>query len=279
MRSIEIQSGNCNIKGLLYEPKISISPLKRVLIIGSALGVPKEFYQSFSNYMSSHGFAVLTFDYAGVGHSICKDDSVNLETWANNIDELINFAKSGIGGDEVYFLAHSVSGHLLGITKRATELAGILLVASQLGTWREWPFPQNIKYRIFWRVLVPLMTFKRAVFPAKKMGMARFDIPAGVMRQASRWHGGRRYMISDSSVAERISFKSLVTPIFSICFSDDQLAPKNTCINLMEEFGSTEKEFISYQCLSTDVIGHFGFFTKSKGQNLWPYITKWLGNK
>src|SRR5690349_18334453 len=44
-------------------------PLAAVLVVASAMGVPRRYYRLFANDMATRGIATLIFDYRGIGEA------------------------------------------------------------------------------------------------------------------------------------------------------------------------------------------------------------------
>lgn len=48
-----------------YEP--ARADARAVAVMNSATGVPRHFYRAFAQWMAARGYAVLTYDYRGIG--------------------------------------------------------------------------------------------------------------------------------------------------------------------------------------------------------------------
>jgi predicted alpha/beta hydrolase len=52
-----------------YEPAPGRGPARAVAVIHAATGVPQGFYRAFAQWLARRGYAVLTYDYRGIGLS------------------------------------------------------------------------------------------------------------------------------------------------------------------------------------------------------------------
>src|SRR4051812_14925101 len=44
-------------------------PVRAVVVVNSATAVPRRIYRGFAGYLAERGFAVVTYDYRGIGES------------------------------------------------------------------------------------------------------------------------------------------------------------------------------------------------------------------
>src|ERR1041385_3858142 len=67
------------------------------VVIASAMGVPRRFYQNFARYLAERGFAAATFDYRGIGDSSdgpVRGARIRMEDWGRlDIDAALRWMK------------------------------------------------------------------------------------------------------------------------------------------------------------------------------------------
>ena len=95
----------------LFEPLRSNGS---ALLLNSGTGIPRQFYGAFARHLAERGFAVLTYDYRGIGESEAPR-SATMEEWgavdqASMIDHLVRLRP----GDAVGLVGHSLGGQVLG---------------------------------------------------------------------------------------------------------------------------------------------------------------------
>ena len=65
---IEIIAGDgTKLSGRRYVPDAAV---RAVVLMPSAMGVKQQYYEPFAAFLCEHGFAVLSFDYRGMGDSL-----------------------------------------------------------------------------------------------------------------------------------------------------------------------------------------------------------------
>jgi len=68
-----------------FAPETSADSVRGAVLIVSAMGVGQDYYADFAHWLSRHGYAALTFDYRGMGHSrrgSLRGFSANIFDWA-----------------------------------------------------------------------------------------------------------------------------------------------------------------------------------------------------
>ena len=115
------------------------------VLLAGAMGVPRGFYAPFAAYLASHGLAVLTLDYRGLGDSAparLRGYTGRIRDW---VDEDLPAAMAALAGKApgapLLWLGHSVGGQLMGFMD-TRRIHAALFVASQSGYWRTWPSAQ-----------------------------------------------------------------------------------------------------------------------------------------
>jgi predicted alpha/beta hydrolase len=102
------------------------------------------------------------------------------------------------------------------------------------------------------------------------------DLPAGVMRQWSRWCLNADYLVGVEPGA-REAYANVRFPILSLSFTDDRMMPQRNVDTLHAFFRHAPRE--SRRLSPADAggpIGHTGFFRHRYRDTLWPIAADWL---
>ena len=87
-----------------------------VVLMASALGVPRRLYFAYCEYLASQGLAAAAFDYRGIGDSLPPpglETTIDFASWGRlDIDAMIRAAVSRHPGVAVYLVGHSCGGQL-----------------------------------------------------------------------------------------------------------------------------------------------------------------------
>ena len=114
-------------------------PLRGALLLNGGTGIPRQFYAAFAAHLASRGFAVLTYDYRGIGGSQ-KPVAATVDQWGS-IDQpsMLDHLAQRYPGIPTGVVGHSFGGQVLGLADNIASLRAAVLIASQSGHWRHWP--------------------------------------------------------------------------------------------------------------------------------------------
>jgi len=258
----------------LFEPA---KPNGAALLLNSGTGIPRQFYGAFARHLAVKGFAVLTYDYRGIGQSEAPR-SATMEQWgavdqASMIDHLARLRP----GDSLGLIGHSLGGQVLGLADNISHVRAAVLVCSQSGHWRHWP-PGRRRLRMLtlWWLLIPGLAAATGRFPGSWIGTA--DLPAGIARSWARWGRSRHYVCDVRGRALRPHNDDVDCRIRWLSFSDDPLAPFGAVEALRSYYprARIERLHLAPRDLGAESVGHFGFFRKSMPRGPWDEIADWL---
>lgn len=258
---------------------------KGVVVMGSALGIPQQFYKRYVTYLCEHHWDCITFDYRGTGES--KSDkyghAIRLEDWGiQDIDAVLGYAQSLAEVENrkkpVHYIGHSIGGQLVGLSKRAQDLTSIVHIAVSSPYWRRWPFPGSAKIALVAKVLIPLAALGRRDFPTKELGLGSITVPSSCVRQWAQWMSHPDYLFAEKFNIDTDNFSTLHQPLLALGFDDDDLAPEENIDEILKHFPATkvEKVMLKKTSLMTDAIGHSGFFKEKGRAGLWPITLSWI---
>ena len=269
------------LAGTLFKPE---KPPAGVVVIASAMGVPKRFYHPFAGFLSENGLAALTFDYRGVGESELKGidgAGVTLHDWGHlDIDAALRESSNHFGELPLYLLGHSCGGQLFGLAPSSTKLSGVIFISAQIPNWRLWPFPYNLGMLAMWYILIPALCFGHSTFTSRKFATSSVDVPSETTARFARWARQPGYLFNDKFNLDTSRYHNFSFPLLAWIFDDDIYAPEKSVRALLARMPGTDIEIKKINGLSSGLgrIGHFGFFREKMRNNLWPEIPEWILN-
>ena len=245
----------------------------RVVVIASATGVLRGYYGPFAAWLSTRGFAVVTFDYRGMGDSRGAS-SPTMHAWGEqDLASVVKWAGAALGdGTHVAIVAHSVGGQLVGLLPEPARVSALVTVGSQSGDYRLWPLPTRLAMAVIWYGVVPGVTHAVGYLPGS-LGIGE-DLPAGVALEWARWCRTPGYLVGAGDGARREGFAKLAGPILAYGFDDDVYAPRAAIDALLDLYVGARIERRQLR-RSEGRFGHFGFFRK-RHQRLWREAATFL---
>lgn len=250
------------------------------VVLNSATAVPQTYYAVFAEYLSAHGWRVLTYDYRGIGGSrpaTLRGFDATMTSWAElDMRAALAWARANPAGNRLVALGHSFGGQAIGLIDELGEVDASINVASQLGYYGHWPTPSRYGYGFLWHVGIPALTSIFGYSPGS-MGLGGTDLPAGVARQWARWCRNPRYFLDEEPAAEQ-RFKRYDRPTQFWSFHDDPYAPRRAVRAMVRMLANANVEHRRVKPADIDVsaIGHFGFFRPQVGSKLWPEVVSFL---
>lgn len=251
------------------------------VLINSATGVKRRYYDRYARFLAENGFVALTFDYRGIGGSRPK----SLRGFSATITD---WAERDSGGAVAWLLAehrprrlllvgHSIGGQLLGLIPDNRRIDAMLAIGAQSGYWGLWRGSRKVFMWWLWHILMPGTTWLCSYFPGKRLGISE-DLPKGVARQWSHWGRNPHYIVDDAGDPIRENFTAYTGPIRSYSFSDDITAPRAAVEYMIGCYTQAPKELNhrTPEELKVDKIGHFGFFREGFRDSLWAETAAWL---
>ena len=259
-----------------FTPESAESP-RGVVLIAPAMGVPQRYYRKFATWLAQQGFAVVTFDYSGIGESL-KADHVPINKiksdffdWGREAALILDVLKQRHPESPLYWIGHSLGGQLISMVDHAA-LRKAITVGTGSGYWKENSPELRRRVPLFWYVFVPLLTPLFGYFPGERLGMVG-DIPKGVMMQWRRWCMHPDYIASEGEVMSE-KYAAVRTPIVSLSFTDDDyMSARNTeHIHSLYVNAPRDMQRIAPVDIGVPHIRHFGFFKEQFKDTLWQKL-------
>lgn len=244
------------------------------VIIAPAMGVPQRYYAPVAEWLAAKGFAVLTFDYYGMGQSSVSKLSklsINVLDWAQqDCAAILDFVHQQHPDLPIKWLAHSVGGQLFGALPNHHLVDKMVTVTTGSGYWLENAPALKRKAWFLWFFMVPVTIPMFGYFPGKKLKMVG-DLPKNVMLQWRRWCLHKDYLVGVEGEPLRSQFAAVKVPITSLSVTDDELLSARNIESLHKFYRSAPLRMIRIapQDIGVKRIGHFGFFREQFASSLW----------
>lgn len=193
---------------------------------------------------------------------------------------VINWISENYPGAAIFAVGHSVAGQVMGLAENNSRVSAMLLVASQSGYWRLWPWHQKYAMCFFWYVIVPFLSIFWSYFPAKVLGMGE-NLPAGVALEWASWGRDPKYILGDNRLTTKENFKLFKAPIRFYCVAHDVFGPEKAIDELMSfyENASSTKILLNKEKVKASRFGHFDFFREKFKATLWQESADWFKEK
>jgi predicted alpha/beta hydrolase len=262
---------------------------QHAVLINSATAVPRKIYRRFAGYLARRGFAVLTYDYRGIGDSqqraiegyIRPKSLVGFKAtmvdWAAlDVTAAVSWMRERYHNLPLTYVGHSFGGQALGLLANNTEVKRALLVAAQAGYWKLMASPE--RYRVYALLNYVGTPLTRLLGYMPGWAGVGEDLPKGVFEQWTRWVMSERYLFDEPGLKALSNFDNYQGALRSLCLSDDPWATRPAVALLCSFFKSTTPDVITITPADaeTSAIGHLGFFRPEHRDTLWRGAAEWL---
>ncbi|MFW2477838.1 MAG: alpha/beta fold hydrolase [Sediminibacterium sp.] len=250
------------------------------IVLSSATGIKKEFYINFARYLVQNGYAVLLYDYRGIG----KSAPVNLRKCASFMHEwgtldmnaVLDYMVTEKKATDIIWVGHSVGAQLIGFLKHKEHIRKVIAISAAFGYWKYFPSP--IKWKIWglWFFIGPLMVSLFGYGAMKRIGWGE-NLPRNMMKEWREWCLSKTYfasMLNRKIHADK--FYGFDIPITSVYMSDDPLANDTTAPMMLSFFPDAKYELLKLYVdeYTHCPVGHVGIFRKKFQNNLWPLLVE-----
>lgn len=266
-----------DIPATLFEPERASA----VLVMASAMGIPRRYYRSFAADLAARGIAAVTFDYRGIGEAAAASKnpkSTRFTDWgALDLHAVLEQTYARFPGLPVFLAGHSAGAQIAGLTPLSERLAGLIFMAGPRPHISVDRGARVLFSALWWYGIVPLGSLGDW-FPARRLGFAAVDIPAGVTAQWGRWARTPRYLFSPEHGIDISRYAQLRLPLLAFSFSDDLYCPLPSAEGLLAEYpGATvTRRHVTPADVGVRTIGHAGFFKEALRDSLWKETAAWI---
>ena len=279
-RPLRAEDGR-ELSAVWYEP--IESPVHAVAVVSAAGGVPQRYYRPFAQWLASRGYAVLTYDYRGIGASrqgSLRDDTARMTDWALlDMSAALATAAARAGDDggrserlPMLLVGHSFGGNCAAFARGVLRVDAILMVASGTGEPRLYPWPQRALLAFFFRLWLPALLPLFGYLPGWALGPGAQPLPAGAARQWVRWGLQRGWAFADPEMQDHSAAAAITAPLHLWSLDDDRAyAPRRAVDALAAHFTHAAVQRHHLRPADTGVrqLGHFGVFRRQAGPPLW----------
>ena len=247
----------------------------RAMVVASAMGVKRRYYDAFAQHLAKSGTSVVTFDYRGIGDSRPRSlrgfEGSMLDWGRYDIPGVIEWIVREVRPKSLAYTGHSCGGQLAGAAPNISAVDRFVFVCAQSGYWRHWPGIRAYGLGALW-LAMPLVSRLIGYFPSRLFGLGSEDLPRNVASQWATWGRDPEYIFAGIDPAP---YARIPAPILAYSFRDDHYAPRRAVDALLAKYSAAPVTRVHREERG---FGHFDFFRKSKGAPLWDDVTRWLGN-
>lgn len=281
-------SDNVSLSVRIYRPEVYCSgqpvELKGGVIINSATGVKQGYYRSFAEFLAAKGYAVITYDYRGIGESLnlsYRDSRLTMFAWGEkDFEAIIDKALELYPNLDWHCVGHSVGGQIIGLAKNNQALTSAFNVAAQSGNWRFWKTKFKFQLVPTWYVLIPVLSRILGYFPGSIIGGEH--LPKQVALDWAKWCRNKNYICDAKGKPYRPYFNQLTMPMHFLILDDDHAFAPEQAVRALAGFYENAETTLSkttHHERQGKFLGHFGFFRQKHEALLWSKIFNWLENQ
>jgi len=255
-----------------------------LLIIGSAFGVPRQYYKHFARFVAEQGISCLTFDYRGIGQSrdgVMPAKDMLMQHWGQlDLEGVIQFVEAKYQADEIYYLGHSAGGQILGLAPSSAKFRKVVLAATGVGTWRAWLGTKRYLLAAMWYGLMPLMLrLQRGDFFHSKL-LGPIPVPKQAVRQWVSWAKSEDYLFTPVHKLDLSGYRKMTADILALTISDDWYAPQSSRDALLAHYINCHRvtQYVIPQDIGLNKVGHLGLFRKKQEiiKGMWQPMINFL---
>ncbi|WP_286860281.1 MULTISPECIES: alpha/beta hydrolase family protein [Acinetobacter] len=264
-----------------FYPVTETESKKSPILICPATGITKQFYHIFSCWLQAQGYAVMVFDFRGIGESLkgsVKQSKASIVQWGQlDIPAAIDALLAKTQAAKVILLGHSAGGQLLGIVPNYVKVEKVVAIAGSTGHIKGLRGRTKLLAPVMFNIIFPLARITKGYGPTQAIGMGE-NLPKDVAREWAEFCSKPGYVIN--AIGKKISpahdyHAQITCPITSIWASDDEIATEANVKDLLRLYPNAKTQMIELKPKSYahKAIGHMLMFKRSH-QNLWPVIER-----
>lgn len=261
--------------------------VRAVAVISPATAVASRFYKAFAEWLALRGYAVLCFDYRGIGDSqasLHPGEDVGMRDWARlDMGAALHAATRRRAIEEhqqgravgLLWVGHSFGGNAVGLVPGFEAIDAILGVAAQVAHWRHWSGWARVQAWVFFHVMLPVFATVLAHTPGRVLGPRAQDLPAGASRDWADWGRTPGFIFGDPGLSKELGNHRFTGSVHLWDISDDHLfGPASAVDALALRFpaAQVQRRTVSPADLGVREIAHFGPFRRELGAILWPRL-------
>ncbi len=250
---------------------------KGVILICPGLGIPKEVYEQYGQFLSEQNYTALVFDYRGIHNNMPKDFpafEINLRNWGiKDIPSMLHWIKHKYPNQKCYLFGHSVGGQIAGLVENHHLVDRFVFFCSTAGHWSLFNFPLNIFTWFMWYLHIPITTTLLGHMP-KSLTYRGVSMAKGVAIEWAAWSRKKGY-IADlfGKTIPKQFYETIHQKIDLISFTDDPITTDRAVLSMMTFYKNAPITYHKIDPTKRGLprIGHSGFFSKKAGKELWRF--------
>ncbi|WP_374437138.1 alpha/beta fold hydrolase [Inhella sp.] len=268
------------LHGRVFEPQ---GAARAVAVLAPATGVPQRYYQAFAQWLAARGYAVLSFDYRGMGASRAAGAGrASMRDWIRlDLSAALAAARERAGrGPQrlpILWVGHSLGGNGLPMVEGLAHLDAAITVGSQFGYWGLWPAGwHRTVTRVFFSHWVPLCVRLTGRLPGWALGGGE-TLPGPAALDWSRWGRSAGYFTADPACRDWYRPQDFKGHLQLWSVADDLTYGPAPAVDALarcfEHAGDrVERVHLHPQEIGLKRLGHFGPFRRAAGERLWPLL-------
>ena len=248
-----------------------------VVLVNSATAVPRRFYQRFAHYLQRHGWAVLTYDYRGIGGSkprSLRGFGATMRDWTFlDMTAAVDWIGRELTPRRIYAVGHSFGGQTFGMVENAANVDAMVGVSAQSGHWGVQGGREPGRVRLVVSVFIPVLARLFGYFPWSRFARGE-DLPKGVALEWAGWCRKRNYLLDDKTLPlER--YRSFEAPVLAYSIDDDDWGTRRAVDEMMRAYSDVTRRHVNPADYGLARLGHTGFFREG-AEPLWREMIEWL---
>ncbi len=277
MINIEDFSLKCDeqeIKGKFILPE---NP-KAIIQFNNGTATPCRVYQPYLEYLASHNFASVLWDYRGSGASapddMSKCDYKYSDYGTKDMPAIKSYIDHKFPKLPKLLIGHSAGGQQVGFMHNNHDFKGMIAIAVSTGYAPFMPLNFRIKSNYFFYIFTPLSIRFNGFLNAKKYKIME-NLPKNVVLEWRAWCSKEHYLFDEAFYGKTIpkgNFQELPFPIQVYYAADDTISSVKNVKNFWKHIKSTKAiDFTKFEPkdLDVDKIDHFGYFKKRMKNTFW----------
>lgn len=253
------------------------------VIVSSATGVLARFYARYAGFLRDRGYAVMTYDYRGIGGSrpaSLRKATIRWRDWGDlDFDAAVRWMRQRDPDGPLVAVGHSIGGFLPGFAESATEVNRFLSVGAQYAYWRDYAAAQRWQMFAKWHLFMPAVTALCGYFPGRRLGWLE-DLPAGVAREWAFCQARLEQSYPEHERAEVLRrFAAISAPILAVSLSDDEYGTPPAIARGLSYYrnAAVQQVQLSPAVLGMEQVGHFDLFRERHRDGFWQASLAWIG--
>ncbi len=269
------------LPAILVEPSTSS---KGIILLCPGLGIPKEFYERYVDFLGQQGYTTLVFDYRGINledKELANKDSVNLRNWG--IKDMVgatNWLHQQYPQQKLYLFGHSIAGQVAGLMENHVLINRYFFFCSTTGHHSVFDASMSAFSWFMFHVHIPITSRIFGYMPPS-LTYRGVSIAKGVALEWARWSRKRDYISAFfGKTIEQQYYTDIKKSIDWIYFKDDPIATQKAVGTMMEYYpnATITHHHLTPTEMGLPRIGHSGFFTR-KAEKIWAYPLELIEGK